>query len=694
VTTGQTSIAFAPLLPWLVVMVLAGISVAIVAFGVVTRARGALWRTLAAAAILVTLANPSVVIEEGEPQPDIAVVLVDDSQSQTIGKRHERTEAALEAVRREIARLPNIELRVVRAAPTTADQDGTHLFAALDQALQDLPRRRLAGVIMITDGQVHDVPDVATLKNPPGPLHVILTGEKGEGDRRLSIVQAPNYALVGKPLEMTVRVDDLPQKGGGEARLTVMRDGERWREMVVPVGRDTKLEFQLDHAGPTYFELEVNPGPRELTLLNNRAVAAVSGVRDRLRVLLISGEPHPGERSWRNLLKSDPGVDLVHFTILRPPDKQDLTPVKELSLISFPVRELFEIKLDEFDLIIFDRYRRRGILTSTYLENIARYVRNGGALLVADGPYYAGSQSLYHTPLGEVLPGEPTGQTLTQPFRAAVTDLGKRHPVTAGLPSRGGDHLWGQWFRQIEVSSKGGQVLMSGIDSRPLLILDRVEKGRVAQLMSDQIWLWGRGYDGGGPQAELLRRLAHWLMKEPELEENDLKAEIHGGRLEITRRSLEPDDSPVKVVSPSGKESSLRLTETAPGRATATMPVDEVGLYRISDAKHSTLAASGALNPVEMADVRSTDERLGPVVAATGGGVAWVASEPMPELREVRPGRTMSGRNRLSDQAWFGLRTNNDYVVTGIREIPLLPGVLVLLAALGTLVLAWRREGK
>ncbi|MGE5145745.1 MAG: hypothetical protein ACM3N5_03305 [Candidatus Eiseniibacteriota bacterium] len=693
-TTGQTTIAFAPLLPWLFVAALACISLVIVALSLAMRARGALWRALAAAAILVTLANPSIVIEEGEPLKDIAVVVVDDSQSQTIGKRQERTEAALEAVRREIARLPNVELRVVHAAPSGADHDGTHLFAALDQALQDLPRRRLAGVIMITDGQVHDVPNVATATNPPGPLHVMLTGEKNEGDRRLTIVQAPNYALVGKPLEMTVRVDDLPQKGGGEARLTILRDGERWREIAVPVGRDTKLDFQLEHAGPTYFELEVNPGPRELTLLNNRAVAAISGVRDRLRVLLISGEPSPGERGWRNLLKSDPGVDLVHFTILRPPDKQDLTPVKELSLISFPVRELFEIKLDEFDLIIFDRYRRRGILTSTYLENIARYVRNGGALLVADGPFYAGSQSLYHTPLGEVLPGEPTGQTLTQPFRAAVTDLGKRHPVTAGLPSRGGDHPWGRWFRQIEAAPKGGQVLMSGIDNRPLLLLDRVGKGRVAQIMSDQIWLWGRGYDGGGPQAELLRRLAHWLMKEPELEEDDLKADIHGGRLEITRHSLERDDSPIKVISPSGKETSVIPTEGTAGRASASLPVDEIGLYRISDAKHSTLAASGALNPIEMADVRATDERLAPMVAATGGGVAWLASEPMPEFREVRPGRTMSGRNRLSDQAWFGLRTNNDYVVTGIREIPLLPGLLVLLAGLGTLVLAWRREGK
>ena len=98
----------------------------------------------------------------------------------------------------------------------------------------------------------------------------------------------------------------------------------------------------------------------------------INGVRDRLRVLLVSGEPHAGERTWRNLLKSDASVDLVHFTILRPPEKQDGVPVDELSLIAFPTRELFIEKIEDFDLIIFDRYRRRGILPSLYLENIAQ----------------------------------------------------------------------------------------------------------------------------------------------------------------------------------------------------------------------------------------------------------------------------------------------------------------------------------
>ena len=231
----------------------------------------------------------------------------------------------------------------------------------------------------------------------------------------------------------------------------------------------------------------------------------VNGVRDRLRVLLVSGEPHAGERVWRNLLKSDPSVDLVHFTILRPPEKQDDTPIRELSLIAFPIRELFDTKLDDFDLIIFDRYSRRGVIPDAYLDNVVRYVRNGGALLDAAGPNFGTPMSLARTPLGTILPAEPTGEVYDEGFKPALTDLGRRHPVTEGLPGAGprdGEASWGRWFRQVDTRVRhGGVVLMTGDRGDPLLVLDRVGKGRVAQLMSDEMWFWARGFEGGGPQA-------------------------------------------------------------------------------------------------------------------------------------------------------------------------------------------------
>ena len=119
--------------------------------------------------------------------------------------------------------------------------------------------------------------------------------------------------------------------------------------------------------------------------------------------------------------------------ILRPPEKQDGTPINELSLIAFPTRELFQQKINEFQLIIFDRYARQGVLPIIYFDNIAKYVRDGGAVLVAAGPDYASPTSLWRTPLDSVLPAEPTGNMTEQTFRAQLTMLGKRHPVTREL---------------------------------------------------------------------------------------------------------------------------------------------------------------------------------------------------------------------------------------------------------------------
>src|SRR5258708_7220141 len=432
-----------------------------------------------------------------------------------------------------------------------------------------------------------------------------------------------------------------------------------------------------------------------MTLDNTRASSLATGVRDSRRVLLVTGEPHPGERAWRNLLKSDPSVDLVHFTILRPPEAQDFTPVNELSLIAFPIRELFEVKLHEFDLVIFDRSRRRDVLAQVYLDNIVRYVRGGGALMVATGPNIGTSNNLFNSPLGQILPGVPTGTTFEEGFRPKVSAVGRRHPVTSDLPSAGaanGEPSWGRWFRHIDIDPRRGQVLMSGARGRPLLMLDRVGDGRVAQIMSDQIWLWARGFEGGGPQAELLRRIAHWLMKEPELEENDLQAVVHGDRIEVIRRSLEENNKPVEVTLPSGDKQTVTLTEGENGRSSGSFQATAPGLYHVTDGDRMAIAAVGALNPVEFADVRTTEDAVRVAATATGGQVLWLA-DGLPDLRRVRAGRDAGGREP-GGRGWLGLRTNGDYVVAGITQLSLLPGFALFFLALVTLVLAWRREGR
>jgi hypothetical protein len=687
------TIDFAPMFPWLAIGVLASVGLLLLAYGALRRARGLGWRALALAALLLALANPVLVEEDRESKPDVLTVMVDDSPSQDIPGRREAATEALAAIQKDTAAMKDLEVHMVRAGAADDEKggpvDGTRLFKALGRALADVPPRRSAGTIIITDGEVHDVPDPKAAPAGIGPLHVLLTGKHNEFDRRLVVSNAPKYGIVGKEAELRIRVEDS-RAAGTAVPVTIVQDGGPPRSLAVPVGTDVPIRVTLDHAGPNIVQIETEATPGELTTINNRAVVAINGVRDRLRVLLVSGEPHPGERVWRNLLKADPSVDLVHFTILRPPDKQDLTPVRELSLIAFPIRELFEVKLNDFDLIIFDRYKNRGVLPSMYIDNIARYVENGGAVLESAGPEFAGADSLFQTPLGRVLPGEPTGKVFTQPVRPRLTDQGERFTITADLPGAGIDEelpRWGRWFRQIDVANRDGTALMSGLDKRPLLIVKRVGKGRVAQILSDQIWLWARGYEGGGPYTELLRRLAHWLMKEPELEENALHAELEGTQLAITRRSVEPDTSPVEVTAPSGKTQSVRLTPGAGGRSKALIPARETGIYRVKDDKHTALAAVGNLNPLEYADMRTTDARLKPLVQATGGGSYWL-TDGMPELRRVRAGRLTAGRS------WLGLVENREYAVKSVREAPLLPAGILLVLALGTLLIAWRAEGR
>ncbi len=696
------TLATAPLLPWAAIALLGAACVLVLGLGILRRAPGLPWRAIALAILLAALVNPSVVEEQRAPQRDIAIVVVDESPSQRLGDRQDATAAALATLKDRFSQQRDLDLRVIRAGKPQpgAGDDGTRLFKALDHALSDVPRQRLAGVVMITDGQVHDVPagdGIAAAETIGAPLHALLSGRPDEGDRRLVVSQAPSFGLVGKELRLTIRVEDLPEsspkkrdESPSRARVTWRKDGGAPHQVGVEVDRDVPLPVTIDHGGSNVVEIEVEPGPQELTLDNNRAVVVVNGVRDRLRVLLVSGEPHAGERVWRNILKSDPSVDLVHFTILRPPEKQDGTPIRELSLIAFPIRELFDVKLDEFDLIIFDRYSRRGVIPQAYLENVTRYVRNGGAFLEAAGPSFGTPLSLARTPLGSILPTEPTGDVYEEGFKARVTDQGRRHPVTEGLPGAGapgGEPTWGRWFRQVEARVHHGVTVISGDHGGPLLVLDRVEKGRVAQLLSDQMWFWARGFEGGGPQAELLRRLAYWLMKEPDLEENDLRAMVEGDRLIVTRQSLEPDDRPVTVTMPDGSSRGLTLSPESGGRSTGNLAIDEMGLYRVTDGSRTALAAAGPLNPIEFADVRSTPEKLAPVVSATGGGIFWVGTGTMPEIRRVSPDRAAAGRN------WMGFRANGDYIVTGMTEISLLPGIAALLVTVGGLLAAWRREG-
>ncbi|GGB90454.1 membrane protein [Marivita lacus] len=675
------SIVFDPLLPWVIIAVLAVLAASGVGLALWRGLQGWALRALAALVLLAALAQPSYQVEDRAPLSNIVLIVEDKSASQSLGDRLTDTTGAADALATQLATRDNTEIRRIDVGDGEGDT-GTLLMSAVSDALAEEPRGRIAGIFLLSDGRVHDLERTPDL---PAPLHLLLTGKETDWDRRLIVKNAPAFAILDEPVTLTLRVED--DGAAPEATSTVIDisvDGGEPQRFDMPIGRDIELPITLPHGGLNVIQFTVPTADDELTDRNNTALVQINGVRDRLRVLLVSGEPHAGGRTWRNLLKSDSSVDLVHFTILRPPEKQDGVPVTELSLIAFPTRELFLEKIEDFDLIIFDRYKRRGILPAIYLDNVRNYVEEGGAVLVAAGPDFASADSIYRSPLADIIPAEPTARVIERGYRPGITDLGQRHPVTSGLA---GADTWGRWMRQIEVDPVAGDVVMSGIDDKPLLVLDRVGEGRVALLASDHAWLWSRGFEGGGPQLDLLRRLAHWMMKEPELEEEALWAEPTGQTMRIIRRTLDETVGTVTITRPDGTEEEITLEEVTPGRFEALYTGPEIGLYRLAEGDQEAVVGLGPSAPREFEQTIASGDLLEPVVEGTRGGVRRL-EDGVPSIRAVGEGRPAAGRG------WLGITPREAFETLDVTQTPMLPGWLVLLLASGLILGAWLREGR
>ncbi len=709
------SIDFAPLIPEPLFWAAAVVAGLLIALMFLRRTRGAPLRMLAVAAMFLALANPTLREEERDYLSNIAIVVVDESTSQALAGRPDQTKAIRTQLETRLGNIKNLEVKWVTATSgTDGHATGTQLFKALDKALANTPPDRIAGAILITDGQVHDVPEKVDALGFNAPVHALLSGHPDEFDRRIELITAPRYGIVGQSRDIELRVVETGKTGSASpnVRLKIRREGQPDETRVTTIGRKETIKLPFPHAGTNILEVELETAAGELTPANNRIVVAAQGVRENLRVLLVSGEPHAGERTWRNLLKSDASVDLVHFTILRPPEKQDGTPINQLSLIAFPTRELFSDKINDFDLIIFDRYKHRGILRLGYYDNIARYVNeHGGAVLIAAGEDFAGRFSLFRTPLSPVIPGTPTGRIITEPFKPKLSDDGERHPVTRSLPGANkevdGDPSWGHWFRQVDVNvnPNAGEILMNGADNKPLLVLNRRGKGRIALLTSDHAWLWARGFEGGGPHSDLLRRLSHWLMKEPDLEEERLLADAKGLNLSIERHSMADKVDPVRVLTPGGKEFPVELQVSEPGIWRGTVKVDLPGLYKVETEtavpvqKLSAVAYAGTEDTVEMSEVTATDKKLDPIISATGGGAVWTktggllsSSDPksisMPRISMLKGARILAG------SGWIALKDREAYTTRGVKLTPMFNGFAALAALLALLSLAWWREGR
>jgi hypothetical protein len=688
------SIVFDPLLAPALIALAALVSAALVTFGLYRRHRGMLLRAIALAMLVTALANPVIMNEEREALPTVVAIAADRSQSQDVGARKEQTDRAVEALKAALGRFRGIETRVIEAAADDGSATpSTRLFSNIAGELEDVPPSRIGAIIAVTDGQVHDLPADNHLAGIDAPVHGLITGKSGEYDRRIEIVKAPRFGLVNQEQQLTLRVIDDGMTRTEPAEITVRIDGAIVNRMSAVPGTDRIARFTLPRAGNNILEVSVAEIAGEVTPINNRVVQTIDGIRDNLRVLLVSGEPHAGERAWRNLLKSDASVDLVHFTILRPPEKQDGTPINELSLIAFPTRELFVEKIKQFDLIIFDRYQHRGVLPILYYDNIAQYVKQGGALLLVTGPEHAGPESIAYTPLSSVLPAMPTGTMLTKPFYPRISDLGLRHPVTRGLADSNFEPPhWGRWFRSVEVNPPEGNVIMNGPDKSPLLVLSHNGDGRIAMLLSDQGWLWARGFEGGGPHVDLYRRIAHWLMKEPALEEEALTARARGRDIDITRQTLGDTVGKATVRRPDGTTADVTLSRSQPGLFTGTLKTAMNGLYEVRNGTFTTLVHVGAVDAPEFREMVSTTAKLEPLASASRGIVKRLddgaGGITIPQIL------TVNGKVRINDPDRMVIRMTDETTLKGVTSLPLFAGFLglgLLALALGT---TWWREGR
>lgn len=692
--------SFQPLLPVNLILILAIIALIIILVGLFLRRQGAVLRLLALAALVLALANPVMVEEQREPIKSIVGVVVDRSTSQNYGTRTRDTNDALNALKEEFKKHPEYEPRFIEASSQSDMAVGTEtkLFTPLNQAIADVPPALYAGTVLITDGQVHDIASVSGSVVNEKPINALITGQLDEFDREIKFVEPPRFGITNKKANISVLVNDKGRSTSSDktATVSIKVNGDAVGQYNVTLGTPYQIELTIPHAGKNIIEAATEPLEGELTTANNETVTVIEGIRQNLRVLLVSGEPHNGERTWRDLLKSDASIDLVHFTILRPPEKSDNTPLSQLSLIVFPTTELFVDKINDFDLVIFDRYQHYDVLPLIYYDYVAEYVKNGGALLMATGPEFAGDTSLAQTPLISVLPTLPSGEIIEKPFRPSLTKDGMRHPVTRDLETKTmNSGNWGRWMRQITVGDTSkSTVVMNGADNRPLMLLSHIGKGRVGMLLSDEGWLWARGFEGGGPYAVLYRRMAHWLMKEPDLEEEALTASSNGNNLTIRRQTMADKPETATVTSPSGKTQTVTLEKQQEGVFVANLPTNEVGLFKITNGDKLALAHIGPMNSPEYAELISTEEKLTPVVSSSGGHITRLHAKAsdkisMPTITPI----DNSARSKNIKADTIALLKADQTKLVNTVQYSIYTGLLALFVCLLLLSGMWYKEG-
>lgn len=688
----QTEFDFTPLISNVSIFALALLCLTFIIFFIVFRKKAMLPRVIALTALILTLLSTSILSTTTHKKDGIVLVVADQSYSNTIDGRTAQTQNALAQITQKLDKQSGIDYKVINAPDAQDKFSETNLFKAIDKELSNIPPKQRSGVVIISDGNIHDIPDLSTaqLREKYGPIHHIITGKANEKDRRLEIKKSPLYGLKGSEAQIDFVVYDTVTPSNTPVQVTITTPNGEKEQISARIGKKESVYIPIEHAGVNPVEIYVEPLKDEISLANNRRAVLIQGVRDKLNVLLVSGAPHEGGRYWRSLLTSDAAIELIHFTILRDIDSRDNTPRNEMALIPFPHQQLFHKQLDNFDLIIFDRYRNQGILQDKTYKNIAEYVRGGGALLVASGPEYLSDKSVYRTPLKDILLASPDNDLYETAFKPQRTPRGKTHPITRAIADGQFDgENWANWLRQIKVNPGNEKILLSGHNEQPLLLIGEKDDGRVIQLTSDQIWLWAREYKQGGPYIDLMRKMIHWLLKEPSLEEGQIELSIQGETIRVKRYTA-PENETITYTAPSGEMKPLSLQKSPDGLYRGSIVADEQGLYSVQAGDNSAYIIYGAYDTIEQTKLIRAKDTTQNITRNTGGTYFEVDKSEGISTKMLPPS---------FNKKYYGLNTigfrESQYAETlKVNFAPLLPNWVYFLLCGLFILYAWHRESK
>jgi hypothetical protein len=487
------------------------------------------WARLGAVVFLVAMLYHVTLLKPAEKEfPKTLVVLQDETASADTKAQ----DLWLKTLKNAVG-----ETATLKLFPLNQTDQGTRVLPPLKAALSSVPEDRLAGAVIISDTLWHDAKADLDAFRANVPIHVLSTFQNAP-DRSVVLEKPSSYQLVGKPFALSVTVRDTTQPEGAEIPLNLYH-GQTQVTHRVRNGEKTSIPLSTDHPGRTSYLLATPPLDKEAKLQNNAAIFTLTVFRDRWRVMMVSGSPHPSTRAFRSLFKQDPNMDLVHFSILRRMDSVDFTPPDEMALIPFPVDELFLDRIHDFDVIVMDRYVNLGLLQPIHLQGLRAFIQKGGAFLVMTGPEGGKDDSLLVS-LRDILNLKPAPQGYSE---APITPLlGQDHPITQPFLGKPLPPLRGYLPASLPAEAEPLLVIP---EKTPLLSIwpDTQQHGRMAWVATDDLWTWRRPQGQEPPPFNILmRRLMHWLLREPDLEAPPMTCQQDNAALTCTPRGKAPKD--------------------------------------------------------------------------------------------------------------------------------------------------------